>query len=82
MSEHDNMIAAAKRAAEGGGVDLHRIPCTGCRYASLTNVCKRFPPVHTPASPVQTPQGVVMQAAGWAFPPAVERCGEYRKPDL
>lgn len=82
MSEHENMIAAAKQAAESGGVDMAKIPCTGCRYASLTGVCKRFPPIYIPPHPVETPQGVVMTNANWSFPPAAQRCGEWRKPDL
>ncbi len=67
-----------------GTVDLTRIDCVGCRYreapsdAPAAPVCRRYPPVFRPATPVQAPDGTQgIAPGGWAFPPAVVKCGEH-----
>lgn len=70
-----NLVVGAE-----GAVDLTEMPCIGCRYRS-NEACKRFPPIFLPAHPVNTPKGPVLAEARWGFPPAVRKCGEWRKPE-
>lgn len=65
-----------------GIVDISQPDCRGCKHLlAVRGVCRRFPPVFKPATPVPSPdgKGMVMQSGGWSFPPAVFRCGEWAK---
>jgi hypothetical protein len=65
-----------KMAAQA--VDLHDVPCSGCRH-DKGGVCRRFPPVWTTPAPIPDKSGQVvgMSPGGWSFPPAARRCGEH-----
>lgn len=79
-----NLVVGAE-----GAVDPTELTCVGCRYRSGADVCKRFPPIFIPSHPpifipshpVNSPQGPVLVEARWAFPPAVSKCGEWRRPE-
>lgn len=63
-----------------GAVDLEEMPCTGCVHASSKGACKRFPPVFMPPYPEQRGSELMMRPGGWSFPPAIRKCGEYKRP--
>jgi hypothetical protein len=61
-------------------VDLENIDCRGCTHRSIQGACRRMPPQFVPPVPVpdQATQRLTWTQGGWTFPPAVQRCGEYR----
>lgn len=66
-----------------GVVDLDEIDCRGCRWCSAKGACKRYPPIFRPASPARAPNGeTVLAEGGWAFPPAIRKCGEFTRGEL
>ena len=71
------MLKALTPEEAAGAVDLEEIGCDGCRYASSKKVCKRFPPIFKPPVPVMVNGQPQLEPGGWAFPPAIRKCGEF-----
>lgn len=75
-----NRIAALTTNDVAGAVDLANPDCGGCMHRSAASVCKRFPPVFTSSCPVRQDDGSVgMTSGGWSYPPAAQRCGEFKR---
>lgn len=73
-----NRLPPLSAADIAGAADLANPDCAGCVHRGPQQVCRRFPPIFRPATPVQDAHGNPgVQPGGWTFPPAVQRCGEF-----